>query len=305
MSEQSRDSNSSPTLATNARVSIDTWLKRSAFQLHENGSDSPRADVELLAQNVLGCDRTWLRTWGDKPLSDLQHSQLDKLLKRRLDGEPVAYILGERGFWSLMLDVSPATLIPRPDTETLVEWALELDLSETTRCLDLGTGTGAIALALASERSDWDVTGVDFSQDAVELARGNALKNRLEQVAFIQSDWFGRVSGKFHLIVSNPPYIDPEDEHLALGDVRFEPRSALVAEDQGLADIEHIVANSRTYLEVDGWLLLEHGYQQAGAVQACLEQAGFEQVSIRYDFGGQPRITGGCWQPEMSERLVR
>jgi release factor glutamine methyltransferase len=278
-------------------LTVESWLKQSRIGLIESGSESPRADAELLAQHVLQCTRTWLRTWGDQVLSQPQQSQLQALLERRLNGEPIAYLIGEQGFWSLNLKVSPATLIPRPDTETLVEWALALPLPEHARALDLGTGTGAIALALAVEREQWQVSGLDLMPEAVALARENAELNQLERVRFDCSNWFEAVeaSAGFDLIVSNPPYIDPDDAHLEQGDVRFEPRSALVAEHQGMADLERIIDQSRAFLKPEGWLLLEHGYQQAEAVRTCLEQAGFQQVTTRQDFGGNPRISGGCW----------
>lgn len=280
-----------------AELTVEQWLKQSLMRLSESGSDSPRADAELLAQHVLQCSRTWLRTWGDRALSQPQQSQLQALLERRLNGEPVAYLIGEQGFWSLNLKVSPATLIPRPDTETLVEWALALPLSEQARVLDLGTGTGAIALALAAEREQWQVSGVDLMPEAVTLARENATLNQLERVHFGRSNWFEAVemSSGFDLIVSNPPYIDPDDVHLEQGDVRFEPRSALVADHQGMADLEQIVDHSRAFLRPEGWLLLEHGYQQADAVRHCLEHAGFTHVDTHNDLGGNPRISGGCW----------
>lgn len=275
-------------------LNVDQWLKRSIVRLMAAGSDSPRADAELLAQKVLQCSRTWLRTWGDSALTESQLENLEALLERRLEGEPVAYLMGEQGFWSLTLNVSPATLIPRPDTETLVEWAVDLALPEQTRCLDLGTGTGAIALALASECPAWDVLGVDVIPEAVDLARANARKNQLERVQFQQSNWFESVTGDFDLIVSNPPYIDADDEHLARGDVRFEPRSALVADNQGMSDLDLIIVQSRRFLKPGGWLLLEHGYQQAEQVRSSLQNNGFSDVSTRADLAGHPRISGGC-----------
>lgn len=278
-------------------LTVESWLKQSLMRLAESGSESPRADAELLAQHVLQCTRTWLRTWGDQVLSQPQQSQLQALLERRLNGEPIAYLIGEQGFWSLNLKVSPATLIPRPDTETLVEWALALPLPEHARALDLGTGTGAIALALAVEREQWQVSGLDLMPEAVALARENAELNQLRRVRFDCSNWFEAVeaSAGFDLIVSNPPYIDPDDEHLEQGDVRFEPRSALVADHQGMADLEQIIDQSRAFLKAEGWLLLEHGYQQAEAVCRCLERAGFTLVDTHNDLGGNPRISGGCW----------
>lgn len=279
-------------------LSIEAWLAEARTQL-EAGSDSARLDAELLLAHVLQQSRTWLYTWSDRVLSAEQQQAADALLARRLAGEPVAYLLGERDFWSLSLNVNPSTLIPRPDTETLVEWALELPLPANSRVLDLGTGTGAIALALASEQPSWQVSGVDFNADAVALAQANAARNQLARVSFMQSDWYSAVSGDFDLIVSNPPYIDEDDEHLAQGDVRFEPRSALVADNHGLSDLALIIDRAPGFLRANGWLLLEHGYQQADAVCELLRGRGFAEVSNRCDLGGQPRISGGRWPQQV------
>lgn len=279
-------------------LSIEAWLAEARTQL-EAGSDSARLDAELLLAHVLQQSRTWLYTWSDRVLSAKQQQAADALLARRLAGEPVAYLLGERDFWSLSLNVNPSTLIPRPDTETLVEWALELPLPANSRVLDLGTGTGAIALALASEQPSWKVSGVDFNADAVALAQANAARNQLARVSFMQSDWYSAVSGDFDLIVSNPPYIDEDDEHLAQGDVRFEPRSALVADNHGLSDLALIIDRAPGFLRANGWLLLEHGYQQADAVCELLRARGFAEVSNRRDLGGQPRISGGRWPQQV------
>ena len=273
---------------------VDAWLLSARTQLTPV-SESARLDAELLLACATQKDRTWLYTWADKELDAAAVAQADALLARRINGEPVAYITGQRDFWSLNLAVSPAPLIPRADTETLIEWALELPLPANSRVVDLGTGTGAIALALACEQPSWAVSGVDYQADAVALAQANARRNQLERVTFQQSDWFGAVDGRFDLIVSNPPYIDADDEHLSQGDVRFEPRSALVADDHGLRDLALIIDRAPHYLKADGWLLLEHGWQQADAVCELLRQRGFADVENRRDLGGQPRISGGRW----------
>lgn len=264
-------------------------------KLLEQGSDSPKLDAELILCHLLGKSRSYLFGWGDEPLLPSIQSQANELLERRLAGEPVAYLIGFREFWSLRLQVNPSTLIPRPDTETLVEWALELPLLPVSRVLDLGTGTGAIALALASEQPSWQVEAVDLKQEAVELAISNARMNGLDRVKLYQSDWFEKVSGRFDLIVSNPPYIDPEDPHLSQGDVRFEPSSALTADEQGLADLRFLSSYAKTFLKEGGWLLMEHGYDQAQAVQGLLKENGFVNVTTREDLAGQPRVTGGQW----------
>jgi len=259
-------------------------------------SPSARLDVELLLAAALGKPRSYLRTWPEKlvPREVLARFQAD--LERRRQGEPVAYILGQQGFWSLDLEVSPDTLIPRPDTEVLVETALALPLADEARVLDLGTGTGAIALALAHERPRWQVLGVDRIAAAVELARRNAERLRLGNARFAESHWFDALAGqRFELIVSNPPYIAGSDHHLDEGDVRFEPRSALVAGADGLDDIRELIAAAPEHLETGGWLWLEHGFEQAGAVRELLVCRGFAEVESRCDLGGHQRISGGRW----------
>ncbi|HCR0890536.1 TPA: peptide chain release factor N(5)-glutamine methyltransferase, partial [Klebsiella aerogenes] len=216
------------------------WLTQAIARL--GASDSPRRDAEILLGYVTGKARTWILAFDETVLTAEQLAELEALLARRANGEPVAHLVGQREFWSLPLFVSPATLIPRPDTECLVEQALVRLPQTACRILDLGTGTGAIALALASERADCKVTAVDFMPDAAALAARNAAHLALNNVTVLQSDWFSALKGqRFAMIVSNPPYIDETDPHLAEGDVRFEPRTALVAADQGLADLAHII----------------------------------------------------------------
>jgi len=275
-------------------LTVAGWLKQAQACLLDSGSDSARLDAELLLMHILQVNRAWLFTWPEKEISPDQTSRLSELLQRRDQGEPIAYLTGVREFWSLPLKVAPSTLIPRPDTETLIEWALSLTLPEHTRAVDLGTGTGAIALALASEHPTWQVSAVEFYSEAVELARENAERLGLA-VKVEQGSWFEPVQGTYDLIVSNPPYIDPQDHHLDEGDVRFEPRSALVANNGGMSDLEHIIATAPQYLNDNGWLLLEHGYNQADAVCDCLRQHGFVDVENRRDLGGQPRISAGRW----------
>lgn len=259
-------------------------------------SDTPALDIELLLAHVLGKQRSYLRTWPERELTGEQLMAFDALLQRRRRGEPVAYLLGNQGFWSLELRVSPDTLIPRPDTERLVEVALELGPVDSVRVLDLGTGTGAIALALAAERRQWQVTGVDCMPGAVALAEANRRQLKLVNAQFLASDWFSALPGqRFQLIVSNPPYIAADDPHLQQGDVRFEPASALVSGADGLDDIRYIIDTAPGYMEPDGWLLLEHGWQQADAVRAWLERGGFTDVQSWRDLGGHQRVSGGRW----------
>lgn len=268
------------------------WLREAISLLQE--SESPRRDAEILLEFVTGKGRTYLLAFGETPLTNAQQAQLATLLARRQRGEPIAHLTGVREFWSLPLFVSPATLIPRPDTECLVEQALARLPSNPCRILDLGTGTGAIALALASERPDCEVTAVDRMPDAVALAQRNAAHLVINNVHILQSDWFSALPGQqFAMIVSNPPYIDEQDPHLAQGDVRFEPLSALVAGDNGMADIVHIIEQSRTRLEAGGFLLIEHGWQQGTAVRDAFIRAGYQAVETCRDYGDNERITLG------------
>ena len=241
-------------------------------------------------------------------LDEKTRQKLTALLTRRINGEPMAYILGEKEFWSLTLEVSPATLIPRPDTEILVEKALALATQRVNSAqfdgslaiLDLGTGTGAIILALSAEliplteqkQIRFSALGVDCLPAAVELAKRNAVRNRLTQVEFLCSDWFSQIGGrKFDLIVSNPPYIDERDEHLRQGDVRFEPLSALTAKEQGYADLRHIIEQAAHYLKPQGWLLLEHGWQQGEKVRSIFAENLWQSIETVRDYGDNERVS--------------
>lgn len=266
------------------------WLRDAIARLSQ--SESPRRDAEILLGFVTARARTFILAFGETMLSTDEHQQLEILLARRERGEPVAHLVGVREFWSLPLFVSAATLIPRPDTECLVEQALNRLPENPARILDLGTGTGAIALALASERPDCLVTAVDVIPDAVALATRNAQHLGIKNVTVLTSHWFSALEGeRFDMIVSNPPYIDEQDPHLALGDVRFEPRSALVAAKEGLADIAWIIAQSRRFLRPGGWLLIEHGWRQGEAVRALFSTDGYEQVETCRDYGDNDRLT--------------
>ena len=271
-------------------------LLKSAVQLNYL-SDTATVDCELLLCYVLEVDRSYLKTWPDRELDSDDEERFQQLLQRRVQGEPVAYLIGTQGFWTLHLNVSPDTLIPRPETELLVEAALELELTPRAKVLDLGTGTGAIALALASERSQWHISAVDLMPKAVALAKANCQAHGLDNVEIFQSSWFTEIPAqRFDLIVSNPPYIDADDEHLTQGDLRFEPASALVSGLQGLDDLRLLIAQSVDYLADRGWLMVEHGYQQGPAVRELFEQAGFTSIETRLDLNGLERISLGCFE---------
>ena len=269
-----------------------TWLARAIAQL--SPGDSRRRDAEILLGHVTGKSRTFILAFGETRLAPEEQAQLDELLARRVHGEPVAHLTGVREFWSLPLFVSSATLIPRPDTECLVEQALARLPVTPCRILELGTGTGAIALALASERPDCEIVALDLIPDAVALAQRNADYLGMRNVTIRQSNWFSALDAqRFDLIVSNPPYIDAADPHLNQGDVRFEPLTALVAADNGLACLRLLVEEGRAFLAPGGWLLLEHGWQQGAAVRALFDAAGYTQVKTCRDYGGNERLTAG------------
>ena len=251
-------------------------------------------DNRILLGHALGLSRVSLITQSERVLTPNETERLSSLLARRLQGEPIAYIVGQREFFGLPFEVNDAVLIPRPDTEVLVELALER-LPPGGRVLDMGTGSGAIAVALAHTRPDVVVTALDVSSAALAVARRNASANGVN-ITFMASDWFEALgTEKFDLIVSNPPYIASGDRHLAEGDLRFEPSSALVAGEDGLDDIRLIIGQAPAYLDAAGWLLLEHGFDQAAAVRELLMARGFTAVESRHDLGGHERISLGQW----------
>lgn len=257
----------------------------------DRGAD--RIDAEVLLGHAIARDRTFLYTWPERVLSDAEQRRFDDLLSQRLQGRPVAYLTGSREFWSLPLRVEASTLIPRHDTETLVHAALALPLPPDAVVLDAGTGTGAIALALGSERPQWQLHASDKQWGAASLALRNAVAVAI-RTHIICADWLAAFAdGSFDLIVSNPPYIAPDDPHLAQGDVRFEPRSALVAGEDGIADLRALIIDARRVLKRAGWLVLEHGCQQAAAVRELLSQHGYSAIASHCDIGGNERVTLG------------
>ena len=255
-------------------------------------------DAELLLLHCLGRDeRSWLIAHDHDELPRNIVEAFSSMSKERLKGVPLAYLLGHREFWSLKLKVTRDVLIPRPETELLVEWAVELaSQCDLDSMLDLGTGSGAIALAVQQDLPHLSVTASDVSASALRVARENAEDLGLP-VEFVESSWFGALAQRrWALIASNPPYVAANDAHLLGGDLRFEPNTALTDQGDGLWSIREIASNAPDHLEAGGWLLIEHGYDQAADVRSIFELNGFSKVSLRHDLAGRPRVTGGCWQ---------
>ncbi len=258
---------------------------------------APRRDAELLLLSVLCRDRAWLFSHSESSLSDTQLTAFNRLDKLRTEGVPVAYLLGRREFWSLDLTVNSSVLIPRSDTEVLVEWALEkISHGACQSVLDLGTGSGAIALALAHSNLNLQVTAIDCSAEALRVAAGNGLSLGLK-IEWCAGSWFAPVAGrKWPLIVSNPPYIAANDPHLKQGDLPAEPIEALVSGRSGYECFEAILATASQHLLPGGWLLFEHGYEQSEHLRGLMQQAGFVMLETRQDLAGLPRVTGGCFE---------
>lgn len=281
---ESTTSSASPTVAD--------LLARGAVQL---AGDEARREAELLLVHALGRERAWLFAHARDAVDGGATARFDALIAQRARGVPVAHLLGTWGFWTLQLQVTADTLIPRPETELLVEAALaRLPADASLRVADLGTGSGAIALALARERPRAHVIATDASDAALAVARDNAARNRVANVGFRGGDWFVPLAGeRFDLIASNPPYIATDDPHLARGDLRFEPMTALASGADGLDAIRRIVADAPAFLTAGGWLLLEHGFDQGGAVLALLRDAGFENCETLRDLEQRDRVTLG------------
>ena len=271
-------------------------LLEDATQTLYADSPTPRIDSEILLQEVIDQPLSWIFAYGDTIATPDHVKRFFELIARRHQGQPIAYLLGYKDFWTLRLKVDPNVLIPRSDTETLVEHALEKYVElEQGQILDLGTGSGAIALALAKERPRTQVTATDYSAAALKIAKDNAMQNGISNVRFLQSDWFSGISDdeKFDLIVSNPPYVESGDPHLLQGDLRFEPDSALIAEGDGLSDLGKIIHCATSYLLPEGWLMVEHGYKQANEVEKLFADSGFSNIELYEDINNLPRCTAG------------
>ncbi|MDO8844566.1 MAG: peptide chain release factor N(5)-glutamine methyltransferase [Methylicorpusculum sp.] len=260
--------------------------------------DSPQLEAEILLSLTLGKNRSYLKAWPEREVSGEQADCFDHLVGKRSEGIPIAYLTGQREFWSRDFAVNPDVLIPRPETELLIEVALTLiPQIQPFNVIDLGTGSGIIAITLAAERPLIEVTAVDASCGALKVAQSNARTHQTENITFIQSHWFDQIKDRaFDLVVSNPPYIAPEDPHLLTGDVRFEPQNALIAANRGLGDIEQIAGNARKHLQPQGHLLIEHGYNQHNEVQTIFREFHFQNIQTFRDLSGHPRLTYGQWQ---------
>lgn len=265
-------------------------------------SDSPQLDAELLLAHSLQKTREYLRTHPEALLEPAVEAGFRSLIDRRQAGEPVAYLLGYREFWDISVEVNRDVLIPRPETELLVETVLELPGSDSSMSvLDLGTGSGVIALALAKSRSQWQVLGVDISEGAVDVASRNAKALALKNVGFTRGDWCAHLnSNSFDIVVSNPPYVAGDDVHLQQGDLRFEPQIALVSDEDGYADLFWIIDAAADVLKDGGWLLLEHGYEQHVRLAEKLVSAGYKDVEVKKDLAGHERVTLARWMGEMN-----
>jgi len=279
--------------------SIETFLEDATFLLN-GASDSARLDAEMLLMHVLKKDRSYLYAWPEQALSIEELDNISVLLQRRKQGEPVAYLIGYKDFWSLRLQVTSQTLIPRPETETLVEQAVALIRKYNLQnVLDLGTGSGAIALAIAKECPGVSITAVDKSDSALLLAEQNKRNNQIHNVEFVKSDWYQALgNAQFELVVSNPPYVAESDPHLSKGDVRFEPQHALIAGKEGLDDLAAIIGEAQLHLYPSGWLICEHGYQQALPVTELFINYQYQNIKTYQDLAGQDRVTlGRCPDP--------
>lgn len=273
---------------------IQDFIRQVAKELAEN-SDTAQIDTEVLFCDALHLSKTELYLAAKNELTAEQVQTIQEFVTRRKAGEPIAHIIGNKEFWSLPLQVTQDTLIPRPETELLVELTLaKLPKNAACQVLDLGTGTGAIALALAHECPNWKIIATDVDENTLKVAITNAKKLGLNNIKFLASDWFNQLMDlQFDVIVSNPPYIDAADEHLQQGDLRFEPQRALVAPERGLGFLRQIISHAQTYLKDGGWLLVEHGFDQVADVDAMFKAAQYKQIQNHRDLARMGRVTLG------------
>ena len=281
--------------------SIQSALHMASHYLQQT-SDSAALDADLLLCFVLKKQRAHLRAWPEKQLKQDQLEHYQELLDKRRSGQPIAYLIGSREFWSRDFIITADVLIPRPETELLIELILEiLPDNQIQSVIDLGTGSGAIAVTLAAERPLSTIVATDICADALRIARKNAQKHDLNNIRFWLSNWFENLpKSAYDIIVSNPPYIEPNDAHVQQGDLRFEPEKALISEHQGLKDITMIIDTARPRLKPESFLLLEHGYNQQQQVQSIFKQYQYTNIRTHHDLSGQPRVTSGQWTGEVS-----
>ena len=276
-----------------------TALLDQAYQQLAAVSDSALLDAEVLLCHCLHKNRSFIRAWPEHQLTDQQAAEFLTLISQRQQGVPIAYLTGEREFWSRSFKVNPDVLIPRPDSELLIELSLDLlPANQASKIIDLGTGSGILAITLAAERTESQVIACDLSPAALRTAQDNAQQLQIDNVRFLASNWFSAITDRdFDLVISNPPYIDQHDPHLQQGDVRFEPDSALISAENGLQDIRLLADQARQHLKLGGYLLIEHGYDQQTAVQALFKHFNYQQITTHPDYAGNPRVTSGQWSP--------
>lgn len=287
-----------PNLPSYTDESIQTLLSRSVTRLSKT-SDTAHLDAEVLLCHCLDKNRSYLRAWPEHQPSETQSQQFWTLIDQRCQGEPIAYLTGKREFWSRTFTVTPDVLIPRPDSELLIELSLKLIAkNQACKIIDLGTGSGVLAITLAAERPLATVIASDISNAALNIAKKNAEQLTISNLSFVASHWFDSVpDNEFDLVISNPPYIATDDPHLQQGDLRFEPSSALISDEQGLKDIRLLAEQARKHLKANGQLMIEHGYSQQTQVQAILKLLNYRQIQTHTDLSGNPRVTLGIWNP--------
>ncbi|MBM4207674.1 MAG: peptide chain release factor N(5)-glutamine methyltransferase [Gammaproteobacteria bacterium] len=283
---------------TNHSITLQSALTEAIARLGST-SGTPQLDAEILLCTVLGKDRSFLRTWPERELDIAHYAAFDTLINRRRQGQPIAYLTGSREFWSREFIVTPDVLIPRPETELLIEHCLELiPFNQSVNIVDLGTGSGIIAVTLAAERPQANLVAVDISAAALQVAKMNAARHGVDRIRFYQSNWLKQIPpGLFDVIISNPPYIAADDPHLQQGDLRFEPQTALTSGADGLKDIRIIAKSASNRLNKGGFIVFEHGYDQGLAAQELLKSLNFSYVQTINDLAGQARVTSGQYLP--------